>query len=140
MLRKLFAVALVAAGAHGSALSQPRSDEPPDVSVISADELFADPAAMEEGLNVRLDDVVVRAKSGNTLRVRAGKHEIFVVPPDPAKLDFIAVGARLHVQGTLCRSPSAPQARLEYAMRAADARRLARTRFYIAAWAVTPAS
>ena len=81
----------------------------------------------------------MRAKTGNILRVHYGKHEIFVVPPDPAKLDFIAVGARIHVQGTLRKPPTAPQARLQYAMRNCDARRLAHARFYVDAWSVSAA-
>jgi hypothetical protein len=139
MLRKTIIAALVIAGAHRSALSQSGSDLGPDITVLSADELFSDPEVMTDGLNVRLEDCVVRAKPGNMLRVRVAKHEIFVVPPDPAKLDFIAIGAHVHLQGTLRKSPSASQARLQYAMRTSDARRLARTHYYVEAWALTMA-
>jgi hypothetical protein len=139
MLREVLVAGAVLAGSVAGAQPPPPppEDESPDSAVVSADELFEAPEVMTEGTNVRLDNVIVRAKTGNILRVRYGKHEIFVVPPDPAKLDWIAVGARIHVQGTLRRPPSAPQARLEYAMRRGDARRLARARFYVDAWSVS---
>lgn len=140
MLREVLVAGAVLAANVRMAVSQPGSDEEPDTSVVTADELFDIPEAMTEGTNVRLENVVVRAKSGNVVRVRYGKHEIFVSPPDPAKLDWIAVGARINVQGTLRRTPSAPQARLQYAMRTGEARRLSRTRFYVDAWALTAAN
>jgi hypothetical protein len=139
MLREVLVVGVVLAGSVRTAVSQNSPPEEPDTSVVTVDVLFDIPEAMNEGTNVRLEDVVVRAKAGNVVRVSYGKHEIFVVPPDPAKLDFIAIGAHVNVQGTLRRSPSAPQAKLEYAMRASEARRLSRTRFYVDAWSLTAA-
>lgn len=139
MLREVLVAGVVIAGSVRMGAAQPPEPEEPDTVVVGADELFEAPEAMTEGTNVRLENVIVRAKSGNILRVRYGKHEIFVVPPDPAKLDWIAVGARIHVQGTLRKPPTAPQARLEYAMRRSEARRLARARFYVDAWSVSAA-
>jgi len=100
-------------------------------------EVFDEPDEMTEGTNVRFESAVVRAKSGLLLRVAIGKHEIFVAPPDPSSLEWIAVGAKVDVQGTLQRTPTAQQARLVYAMGPVEARRLARTRFYVDAWSVS---
>jgi hypothetical protein len=100
-------------------------------------ELFDEPDEMTEGTNLRLEGAVVRAKAGILLRVSVGKHEIFVAPPDPSSLEFLAVGARVDVQGTLQRTPTAQQARLVYAMSRAEARRLAHTKFYVDAWSVS---
>ena len=100
-------------------------------------ELFDEPDEMTEGTNVRFEGAVVRAKSGLLMRVAVGTHEIFVAPPDPSSLEFLAVGANVDVQGTLRRTPTAAQARLIYAMAPGEARRLARTRFYVEASAVS---
>jgi hypothetical protein len=100
-------------------------------------ELFDEPEQMTEGTNVHLENAVVRAKAGILLRVRVGRHDIFVVPPDPSSMEFFAVGAKVDVRGTLERTPTAQQARLIYAMGPVEAHRLARTRFYVDAWAVT---
>jgi hypothetical protein len=90
-----------------------------------------------EGTNVYLEDMVVRAKSGVMTRVAYGKHEIFVAPIDPSELQFVAIGARVDVRGTLREAPTAPQARLAYAMSPREARRLARHRIYVRAWSLT---
>lgn len=136
MFREVFvAVAIIAAGEHLAA-AQAGSGSAPG-PVLTAQELFADPEAMTDGTSVRLDGAVVRAKSGLVLRVAIDKHEIFVAPIDPSSIEFLAVGARVDIQGTLHRAPSAPQARLIYAMGPAEARRLARTGFYVDAWAVS---
>jgi len=119
------------------AASQNGSADTSDSDVVTAEDLFATADAMTDGLNVRLEHAVVRAKSGLVLRVASQHHEIFVAPDDPSKLDFLAVGAHVDVQGTLHRAPAAPQARLVYAMSRGEARRLARTRFYVDAWALT---
>lgn len=135
MFREVFvAVAIIAAGEHLAA-AEAGSDTPGPV--LTAQELFADPEAMTDGTSVRLDGAVIRAKSGLVLRVAIDKHEIFVAPIDPSSMEFLAVGARVDIQGTLHRAPSAPQARLIYAMGPAEARRLARTGFYVDAWAVS---
>lgn len=117
--------------------AQVPAEQAPDSPVVTARELFATRGAMSDGTTVRLDGVVIRAKSGNVLRVSVAKHEIFVVPHDPSALDFLTVGARLDVQGTLRRAPGARQAQLVYAMGAQEARRLARSRYYVDAWSVS---
>jgi hypothetical protein len=104
---------------------------------ISAQELFENPELMTDGTNVRLDQAVVRAKAGTMLRVKIDHHEIFVSPIDPSQLEFIKVGARVTIQGTLRPTPTAPQGRLTYAMGPSEAHRLARTRFYVDAWSVS---
>jgi hypothetical protein len=71
------------------------------------------------------------------LRVRIDHHEIFVSPIDPSQLEFIKIGARVTVQGTLRPTPAAPQGGLTYAMSRAEAHRLAHTRFYVDAWSVS---
>ncbi len=129
-------VAGVLAASAPLAISQTPPEPAPDEPVLTARELFSDPQAMTEGANVRLDSAVIRAKSGNVLRVATEHHEIFVAPNDPSSLNYLTSGARIEVLGTLRRSPSARQAQLVYAMPACDARRLARTRFYIDAWDV----
>jgi len=129
------AAALVA-GSERLAMSQSGSDQAA-LPVLTGEELFAYPEAMAEGVNVRLEGAVVRAKSGIVLRVAADDHEIFVAPIDPSSLEFLAVGSRINVQGTLHAVPTAKQAQLVYAMGPKEARRLARSRFYLDAWALS---
>jgi hypothetical protein len=136
-MRRWSCVIVALLAAEPLAASQNGSAETSDSDVRTAAQLFATPDAMTDGLNVRIEHAVVRAKSGLVLRVVADNHEIFVAPNDPTKLDFLAIGARVNVQGTLHRAPTAPQARLVYAMSRSEARRLAHTRFYIDAWALT---
>jgi hypothetical protein len=107
---------------------------------VDKQQLFADLDSMTEGTPVWLKDVVVRQKSGNVLRIGERRHELFVAPQDPSTLDFLTVGAHVDVRGTLRRTPSAPQARLIYAMSSPAARRLARDRFYVAVASVTSGS
>lgn len=130
---------VVIAGSERRGWSQkdPGAAPATDSPVVTKQELFAEPREMSEGTNVRLEDVVIRAKSGIVLRVADRKREIFVVPEDPSSLDFLAVGARVHVQGTLRAAPSARQAQLIYAMGPREARKLARSRFYVDAWVVS---
>src|SRR5262245_7373747 len=90
-------------GAGGVTNAQAPVERPPDEPVLTAPELFATPDAMSDGAIVRLDGVVIRAKSGNVLRVSVARHEIFVVPADPSTLNFLTIGARVDVQGTLRR-------------------------------------
>lgn len=136
-------VAMVLASGEPSADPQTGSEQGSgsamNAGVITAQELFKDPRAVADGTNVLFENAVVRAKSGIVLRIAVGKHEIFVVPPDPSALDFVAIGAHVTVQGTLRPTPSAPQAHLIYAMSRRDARRLAHTRFYVDAWSVLAA-
>lgn len=127
---------IVGLDARARAQPAPEADEP-DAPVVSKQELFADREAMTAGTNVRLDDMVIRAKSGNVLRVGHRRHEIFVVPENPSTLQFLAVGAHIDIQGTLRQAPSASQARLIYVMGAREARRLARSKLYVDAWVVT---
>src|SRR5262245_38685679 len=133
-----FATAIVVAALAGPARGQP---PPKDAGVdtsfgpVTKKDLFASRKNLIEGTNVHLENMVVRAKSGLMARVSDGRHEIFVAPNDPSSLDFVAVGARVNVRGTLFRSPSAGQARLIYAMSAREARRLARDPVYVDAWA-----
>jgi hypothetical protein len=108
-----------------------------DQPVVTPDELFGDPTLMNDGTNVRLQNVVVKAKSGILIRVGVDHHEIFVAPMDPSTIDFLAIGAHVDVQGTLRRTPSARQAELTYAMGSGEARRLARTQFFVDAWALS---
>lgn len=129
---------ILGAGAGGFADAQtPAQEQAPDYPVVTERELFATPGAMSDGATVRLDGVVIRAKSGNVLRVAIGHHEIFVAPNNPSTLGFLAIGARVDVLGTLRRAPSARQAQLIYAMETREARRLARTRYYVEAWSVS---
>lgn len=129
-------VALIA-GAESITSAQEPAEQASDYPVVTAPELFARPDAMSDGTSVRLDGVVIRAKSGNVLRVSVARHEIFVAPNDPSTLNFLTIGARVDVLGTLRRAPSARQAQLVYAMGAYEARRLARTRYYVEAWSVS---
>jgi hypothetical protein len=110
---------------------------PEDSGPVTKDIVFGKPKQMTEGTNVFLDDVVVRAKSGNLLRVGEGRRSIWVAPNDPSVLDFIAVGAIVDVRGTLRETPSAPQAKLIYAARAGAAKKLARDRLFVDAWDVS---
>lgn len=103
---------------------------------VPVDELFENPDLMTDGTNVRIDQAVVRAKTGTMMRVRVNDHEIFVSPIDPSSMEFIKVGARVNIQGTLRPTPTAPQGRLTYAMDASEARRLAKTKYYVDAWSV----
>jgi len=136
-------VAVILAGGEPGAEPQSGSDagsgSAEGSAVITGQELFKNPRAVSDGTNVMFENAVVRAKSGIVLRVAIGKHEIFVVPPDPSALDFVAIGAHVAIQGTLRPTPSAPQARLIYAMSKRDAQRLAHTRFYVDAWSVLAA-
>lgn len=104
---------------------------------ISKENLFDDPEAMTPGTNVHLENMVVRGKSGNIVRVGDGRHEIFVAPIDPVSIEFLAIGAKIDVRGTLLRSPSASQARLSYAMCRRAAERLSRDRVFVEAWTIT---
>lgn len=118
----------------------PTEEAPPAGGPASLSDLLENrKELMTSGTNVRLEGMVVRAKSGRTLRVRHGKQELFVIPVDPASLEFIAVGAKVDVLGTLVETPSAGQARLMYAMSAREAQRIARQRVYVDAWSVTTA-
>ena len=96
-----------------------------------------DPKALSDGQNVRLDEAVVRAKAGILLRVEIDHLQVYVAPIDPSASEFIAVGARVTVSGTLRRPPAEQQARLVYAMGPSEAHRLARTPFYVVAWSVS---
>ena len=125
MLRAL-CIAAVLLGGSRLALSQ-----------VTAEELFENHDQMAEGTNVRFQAALVRAKTGNLLRVAIDHHEIFVAPMDPSSLEFIAVGSRVNVDGTLRPTPAAQQARKVYAMGPAEAKRLARTPFYVEAWSVS---
>jgi len=131
MLREACWMLAVIVGGERLAASQ--NPEQP----MTADELFSEPDAMVDGANVQLDYAVVRAKAGNVLRVRVDHHEIFVVPDDPSLLEWITVGARVNVSGILRPTPAAKQAQLIYAMGRAEARRLARTKFYVEASSVS---
>lgn len=141
MLREACWISVVVLVAGGAALAQSEngSDQGSGSAVLTAQELFRDQRAVPDGTNVQFENAVVRAKTGIVLRVTAAKHEIFVVPADPSVLDFLTVGAHVDIQGTLRRTPSAPQARLVYAMSAREARRLAHTRFYVDASSVLAA-
>jgi hypothetical protein len=107
---------------------------------VDKQRVFADLDSMTEGTPVWLQDVVVRQKSGNALRIGDRAHELFVVPQDPSSLDFLTIGAHVDVRGTLRKTSNASQARLIYAMSSPAARRFARDRFYVAVAAVTSRS
>lgn len=96
-----------------------------------------DPKEMTDGQNIRMDQAVVRAKAGILLRVEVDHQQIFVAPIDPSSIEFIAIGARLSINGTLRRPPTAQQARLTYAMGPSEAQRLAQSPFYVVAWSVS---
>lgn len=130
-------VAGVIAGGARVATSQNDPEQGSNSPVVTGEELFAEPAQMTAGTNVRLAGAVIRAKSGNVLRVAVGKHQIFVAPDDPSALEFLTIGAHINVVGTLRRTPSTGQAQKIYAMGASEARRLARTRFYVDAWSMS---
>jgi hypothetical protein len=128
------AFAIVVAAGSASAERQPPVREFPATN----DELFANRELLAEGTNVYLSDLVVRAKSGLVMRASYRHHDIFIVPVDPSVLDFLAIGARIDVRGTLRDAPSVGQARLVFAMSASEARRLSRQRVYVDAWSVNP--
>ena len=108
-----------------------------DVGPASAVELLEEPELRRAGTNVDLDGVVVRRISGNLVRVKYGRREIFVAPVDPSLIDFLTVGAVIDVQGTLRDAPGARQARLIFAVDGRAARRLERDRIYVDAWFVS---
>lgn len=144
MTRVSFCSALLALLACEDARAQNAPESPdtpdPESGPVTKDELFADPEEeMTAGTNVFLDDVKVRSKSGNLLRVGDGRHQLWVAPNDPSVLDFIAVGATVDVRGTLRETPSAKQAALIYAASGRAAARMARDRFYVDAWFVSAA-
>lgn len=124
---------------EGARAQNPPEAPDPESGPATKDELFADPEEMTAGTNVFLDDVKVRSKSGNLLRVGDGQHQLWVAPDDPSVLDFIAVGATVDVRGTLRETPSAKQAALIYAASSRAAARMARDRFYVDAWFVSAA-
>lgn len=135
------ALVTVIIGASARAQDTPAPPDDPDVESgpVTQDTLFSDPDEMTAGTNVFLDDVTVREKSGNLLRVSDGRHQLFVAPNDPSVLDFIAIGATVDVRGTLRETPSAKQAMLVYAASRAAATKMARDRFYVDAWFVSAA-
>jgi hypothetical protein len=131
-------VAYVLAGALMPVVLPPTMPEPSDDRSSLGDEpfvdkqqLFAHLDSMTEGTQVWLQDVVVRQKSGNVVRIGDHRHELFVVPQDPSTLDFLTIGAHVSVRGTLRKTQPAAQARLIYAMSSPAARRFARDRFYV---------
>ena len=132
--RIVIAILLVTAAAR----AQP--DTTDSEPFVSKQQLFTDPDAMTDGTQVWLQDVVVQQISGNVLRIGDRHHQLFVVPVDPSTLDFLTVGARVDVRGTLRKTPSASQARLIYAMSRSASRRFARDRLYVAGATVEPAS
>jgi hypothetical protein len=97
-----------------------------------------DLSALEPGMTVELDHAVIRGISGNLMRVAHRDRELFVVPVNPSWLEFLTIGAIVDIHGALRKPPSARQAQLDYAIDRRTAARLARERFYIDAWAVTP--
>jgi hypothetical protein len=108
-----------------------------DEGVVEKEQLFSQLGSMTEGTQVRLEDVVIRQKSGNVMRVGdRHHHQMFVVPVDPSSLEFLTVGAHVDVLGTLRRTPSAGQARLVYAMSRGAAWQFARDRYFIDAGTV----
>jgi hypothetical protein len=111
---------------------------PDDSGPASKTELFEHPRALlQPGTNVHLENMVVRAKSGLMVRLASGKREIYAAPLDPSSLQFLALGSRVDVRGTLVEAPSVGQAMLAFAMSAHEARRLAHSRVYVDAWSVS---
>lgn len=99
-------------------------------------ELIENPALIAPGTNVNLEGAIVRAASGNMLRVSVGRLELFVAPIDPSSIDFIRTGAVVDVRGTLRASPSAKQGMTTYAMNRRLAKQLESDGVYVDAWAV----
>jgi hypothetical protein len=97
-----------------------------------------DLSTLESGTTIELDHAVIRGISGNLMRVAHRGREVFVAPVNPSWLEFLAIGAVIDIHGAIRKPPSAKQAQLEYAIDRRTAARLARERFYIDAWAVTP--
>lgn len=115
----------------------PDTQDPAHPDVI-ANTIYGDSPGDLAGTEVELDDVRVRAKSGNGLWVGyTRQRQIFVLPIDPSFVEFVTVGAALDVRGTLRETPSAAQAAKTFAMGAQSARKLAGDRFYIEAWTVS---
>jgi hypothetical protein len=144
----LIAIGCCAIGAPAVAQTPPRGSTPAPTTQPEPAPPEGGPASLPDlmehrrelmapGTNVYLEGMVVRAKSGQMLRVGRGKQELFVVPVDPSSVEFIAVGAKVDVRGMLVETPSAGQARLIYAMSPREAHRIARQRVYVDAWSVT---
>lgn len=110
---------------------------PEDTGPVGKDLVFGEPDEMTAGTNVYLDDVIVRGKSGNLLRVGQGRRSIFVAPIDPSVIGFLPIGSIIDVRGTLRETPSAEQAELTYGTSDRAAERLARDRLYVDAWDVS---
>lgn len=116
---------------------EPDTHDPANPAVI-ANKIYGDSPGDLAGTEVELDDVRVRAKSGNGLWVGyTRQRQIFVLPIDPSLVEFVTVGAALDIRGTLRETPSAAQAVKTFAMGAQSARKLAGDRFYIDAWTVS---
>jgi hypothetical protein len=129
----LLVATMASGGARDAAAQRPSDQVATDNEVfVDKQQLFADRDLMTDGTQVWLEDLVVRAKSGNVLKVGDHRHELFVVPADPSSLDFLTVGAHVDVRGTLRWTQSAGQARFTFAMSPAMARRFARQRVYVA--------
>lgn len=116
---------------------EPDTHDPANPAVI-ANKIYGDSPGDLAGTEVELDDVRVRAKSGNGLWVGyTRQRQIFVLPIDPSLVEFVTVGAALDIRGTLRETPSASQAVKTFAMGAQSARKLAGDRFYVDAWTVS---
>lgn len=140
--RSSFIVIVLALLGSSTARAQPSGRPQPDGGFYPAtnQELLDTPALIAPGTNVDLQAVVVRAKSGNMMRVSLGRRQLFVAPIDPSMLGFIRVGAIVDVRGTLRASPGAAQARVTYAIDRKSAAQLARDRVFVDAWSVSPRS
>ncbi len=87
------------------------------------------------GTNVHLEDVPVRRKAGNGLWIGySRRHQLFAVPIDPSFVEFVTVGARIDLRGTLRETPSARQATMVFALDRTSSRLIADEPLYIDAW------
>jgi hypothetical protein len=90
------------------------------------------------GSTVYLDDVPIRAKSGNGMWVGyTSQRRIFVAPIDPSSLNFVTVGTRVDIHGTAREAPNASLATKVFAVDGSTARRLGGDNLYIDAWSLT---
>lgn len=139
MTRAAIGPVLLAALVSGHAVAQPANEDLDQETTgpVTKQELLEDPEALEPGTNVFLDDVRVRSKSGNLVRVSMGRRQLYVAPVDPSVIQFLAIGAIIDVHGTLLETPSAGQAKLIYAASGRAAARMARDRVYVDAWSVS---
>jgi hypothetical protein len=143
-IRRLLGILTITACVATEAAAQ--GDQCVGTEAATQDELdprlvYGDAPANLADQNVNLENVTVRKKSGNGMWVGyTSRRQIFVVPADPSFIEFVAIGGRVDLHGTLRKAPSASQAKLTFGMDMASARRLGGEQLYIEAWSITTAA